>query len=478
LIPDAFSCPEPLRTDGKIGLKLKVLTPQPGPTAAPLRVKGRGSRDGAFDNGYANVRAIDGERESSTRTKDDDDDSIARVVSTVQSCQEGTSPTKINGMKGMLMSGRGGLVASLLFLTNALTGAPLFEQTDVFVSGREGYFAYRIPAIGTAPDGSLLAFAEARKYGLGDPGFGKQDIDLVMKRSTDNGRRWSSMSLIEDPGERWSAANPVTLVDRETKRVWLFYLRCKPGRNTYTARAGTDDNQILARTSDDSGVTWSAPTDLTGVTRDMTDPKWRSSVAGPGGGIQTRDGHLVIPVWKFEPWGVFAVVSQDHGRTWQRGEMVPTVSGDECQLVELNDGSLLFDIRQQRGPHRWRAMSRDSGKTWSKPRAGESVSAVACAIERFSLKAAGDERDWLLWTGPKGPERSNLVVRVSEDEGVTFPHERPVWSGPAAYSDLTILKDKTAGVLWERGTNTPYEFISFTRFDSEWLKEVPRSTPK
>ena len=158
-----------------------------------------------------------------------------------------------------------------------------------------------------------------------------------------------------------------------------------------------------------------------------------------------------------------AVVSEDHGRTWQRGELAPGISGDECQLVELSDGRWLFDIRQQRGPHRWRATSSDGGKTWSTPRAGERVSAVACAIERYTLKAAGEDRDRLLWTGPKGPQRSNLVIRVSYDEGATFALERAIAAGPAAYSDLTILKDKTAGALWERGTNNDYQFISFTR---------------
>ena len=362
-----------------------------------------------------------------------------------------------------------------LFLPGVVEAAPLLEHADVFVSGRDGYFAYRIPAIETAPDGSLLAFAEARKYNLGDPGFGKQDIDLVMKRSTDSGRTWSAMKLIEDPGERWSAANPSTVVDRDTKRVWLFYLRCKPGRNTYTARPGTDDNQIFARTSDDNGVTWSTPVDLTDIIRDQRDSKWRSSVVGPGGAIQDRDGRLVIPVWKFQPWSVFAVVSEDHGQTWRRGEFVPDVLGDECQLVELSDGRWLFDIRQQRGTHRWRATSSDHGKTWSKPTAGEQVSAVACAIERFTRKAAGDDRDRLLWTGPKGPDRSNLVVRVSFDEGASFTNERPLYAGPSAYSDLTTLKDKTIAVLYERGTNDPYQFISFARFDGEWLEEKPNT---
>jgi sialidase-1 len=170
---------------------------------------------------------------------------------------------------------------------------------------------------------------------------------------------------------------------------------------------------------------------------------------------------------------VFAVVSDDHGRTWRRGDLVPDVSGDESQLVELGDGRLLFDIRQQRGPHRWRATSGDGGNTWSKAAAGEQVSAVACAIERFTIKAAGDDRDRLLWTGPKGPQRSNLVVRVSYDEGATFPRERPIAVGPAAYSDLAILKDRTVGVLWERGTNANYQFITFTRFDREWLEDKP-----
>jgi sialidase-1 len=348
------------------------------------------------------------------------------------------------------------------------TNTALFETTDVFVSGTDGYFAYRIPAIETAPDGSLLAFAEARKYNLHDPGFEKQEIDLVMKRSTNNGRAWSPTFTIEDAAEHWSAANPATVVDRGTKTIWLFYLRGKPGRNTYTARPGTDDVGTFIRHSKDNGLTWSEPFDLTSVTRDMADSKWRTSVVGPGGGIQSRDGRLAVPVWKFEPWGVFAVVSDDHGKTWKRHQVVPDVSGDECQLVELGDGRWLFDIRQQRGGHRWRSSSNDKGETWSKPRPGENVSPVACAIERYT--SADDDLNRLVWTGPKGPQRSNLVVRVSYDEGATFGNERPIYIGPSAYSDLTILKDRTVGVLWERGTNKNYQFISFTRFDGAWLE--------
>ena len=97
--------------------------------------------------------------------------------------------------------------------------------------------------------------------------------------------------------------------------------------------------------------TWSGPIDLTTVSRDLTDPKWRVSVVGPGGMIQDRHGRLLAAFWKFEPFGNFALFSDDHGKTWQRSAPVPG-PGDENQLVELADGRLLMDIRQETGLHR------------------------------------------------------------------------------------------------------------------------------
>ncbi len=368
---------------------------------------------------------------------------------------------------------RGSLLTACLLglpgLTWATTG-PQIQHSDVFVAGQGGYAGYRIPALETAPDGTLLAFAEARKHNLSDPGYPGQDIDLVLRRSLDGGATWGGLQLIEDAGEMWSAANPATLVDRHSGLVWLFYLRNRPGCNTYKSRPGTDDNVLLARTSADNGATWSEPIDLTRAVKDLADPQWRTSVIGPGGALQMRSGRLVIPVWKFEPWGIFAAFSADHGRTWERGEVVPGVVGDECQLVELADGRLLFDMRQQKGPHRYRSISDDGGRTWSAPFAGEELGPVCCAIQRCTLRAAGADRDRLLWTGPKGPGRNHLVLRVSYDEGRTFPHERPIGSGPAAYSDLTILADGTIGVLWERGVSAGYQFITFTRANAAWLE--------
>ena len=360
------------------------------------------------------------------------------------------------------------LTCLALFSVAVASGAPSLTQTDVYVSGQAGYNTFRIPAIETAPDGTLIAFAEARKYTSEDPGFGRQDIDLVYKRSTDNGATWSPMVILEDPGELWSAANPETLVDRTNGKVWVFYIRGRPGRSSETARPGTDDMANLARWSADNGRTWSEPIDLTAVARDMNDKTWRVSVPGPGGAIQTSKGRLLVSMWKM-PFSDFTVYSDDHGQTWRRGQLVPgNQGGDESQLAELNDGRILFDMRQEKETHRWLAESTDGGETWSNPRPGITVTPVACAIERYT--PAGAARSQLLWTGPKGPKRKLLVLRTSTDEGKSFPQERVVSDQLAAYSDLSVLKDNSVGILWERGIEKSYQFITFTRVNQEWLQ--------
>ena len=344
------------------------------------------------------------------------------------------------------------------------------RHVNVFVSGSDGYFAYRIPAIETAPDGTLLAFAEARKNTLSDPGHDGQEIHLVLKRSTDGGASWSKMQVIEEPGEYWSAANAATVTDRCTGRIWLIYLRCRPGANSRRARPGTDDIRLLARWSDDNGICWSQPVDLTEVSRDMTDDQWCCTVPGPGGAIQARQGRLIVPCWKSMPRRNFVVFSEDHGATWERGELVPgEVAGNENQVVELSDGRVLMDIRQCEGEHRWFAESADGGCTWDAPRPGITVSPVACAVKRLSLASGGDDDDRLVWTGPRGPGRRDLVARVSTDEGCTFGAELLVRESMAAYSDLTIMADGTLAALWESGSDSPYEYLTFTRLPLAFL---------
>jgi len=355
--------------------------------------------------------------------------------------------------------------------THATTSAAVvFDETNVFLSNTEGYTYYRIPAIQMAPDGTLLAFAEGRRDGLYDPGGG--DIDLVLKTSTDGGQSWSALTVLDNPGESWAASNPTTVIDQTNNATWVFYNRWEPGFGLSNSLPGTDNCQSWARVSYDSGTSWSAPIDLTHQARDYDN--WGATFFGPGGAIQADSGRLLVPSAAKPGTSTsaarsYALFSDDHGASWQRGSLLDDGSTrtSECQLVELSNGRILIDVRQKNGdPNRWRATSIDEGETWSRLLVGEFVTAVSCAIERYSLVSAGGDANRIYWTGPAGPGRANLEVRVSYDEGQTFPQIAPLYNGPAAYSDMTNLGDGTMGVLWEKDN---YERITFTRFNQEYV---------
>jgi sialidase-1 len=178
-----------------------------------------------------------------------------------------------------------------------------------------------------------------------------------------------------------------------------------------------------------------------------------------------------VPFYRIPP-AVFTVFSDDHGVTWRRGRPVPIgEGGDEAHLAELPDGRILMDFRQTGGPHRWLAESTDGGETWSRPWPGINVSPVACAMERISFRAGSREYRGTLWTGPSGTDpagtdfggRWGLTLRTSFDGGRTFSPGLLLVDEPAGYSDLTILRDGTVGILWEGGPATGNEFITFTR---------------
>ena len=344
---------------------------------------------------------------------------------------------------------------------------PMLVHVDVFQVGKEGYHTYRIPSVATAPDGTLIAFAEGRRDNREDPGGG--DIDLVYKRSRDNGVSWSPRKILDNPGEGWAASNPTMVVDRRLERVWILYNRWEPGHGTQTSQPGTTNNQSWARYSDDNGESWSEPIDVTRRVREFD--QWGSMFFGPGSGIQTRSGRLIVPAAAYSQGSSYsyAVYSDDGGSSWSRGEFVRGIATNENQLVELEDGSILMSARQSVGALRFHALSKDGGSTWSRQVLGQSVTPVAAAVERYASTLGSEAR--ILWTGPRGPGRNVLVVRLSNDDGQSFSLERLISGDQAAYSDLTTLKDSTIGVLWERGEKSEYQFITFSRFNLQFLEQ-------
>lgn len=344
------------------------------------------------------------------------------------------------------------------------------EQIDVYVSGRDGYHTYRIPAAIATPSGALLAFCEGRKTSSRDHG----DIDLLVKRSEDGGRTWSRQQIVYEEGgtAEITIGNPCPVVDRERGTIWLPFCR--------------DNRHVLVTHSRDDGRTWSWPVE---ITPHVKRPDWGWVATGPGAGIQITGGphrgRLVIPC----DHGTTAAgrpvkrshvfLSDDHGRSWRLGGVVADHT-DECQVVETADGRLMINMRNywerdggrpERGGMRAIAFSADGGESWSDVEFDPALVEPVCqaSLLRYSL-AALHGRNRLLFSNPADrDQRVRLKVRLSYDEGKSWPVARTLHEGPAAYSSLVVLADGTIGCLYERGEKSPYETITFARFNLEWL---------
>lgn len=345
---------------------------------------------------------------------------------------------------------------------------PAPEQTDVFVAGKDGVHTYRIPTLLVAGDGSLLVFCEARKEGIADA----SPTDLVMRRSTDGGRTWQPTQVIVHGVKDEAIMNPCPVLDRTTNTIVLLCISA----NKY----GEYHNQPLLVTSSDHGHTWSKPIDIAARIQGADD----TFVPGPGVGIQMRSGRLVIPGYAgvfsdVTKHGMFsrAMVSDDHGRTWTLGRPVAQCS-DESQVVELADGRLMLNMRGDMGKCcRGVAWSGDGGLSWSPVVWDRQLPECPCqaSIARYS-QARGEGQNRLLFANPDNIgesygaiERTRMTVRLSCDDGKTWPVARLLHAGPSSYSSLVRLPDGDIGIVFEGGEKHRREWIRFMRFSLAWL---------
>jgi sialidase-1 len=345
----------------------------------------------------------------------------------------------------------------LLSATTAPTSEEFF-QTDLFVAGQGGYHTYRIPALLTTRDGVVLAFAEARKNSSADDG----DIDMIVKRSLDNGATWSEPIMIRNEPGDVTVGNPVPVQDRDTGIVWLLLTR--------------DNVEIFALNSADDGLTWSAPRNITAQAKM---PDWEWVATGPGHGIQLTSGRIIIPGDHTvnSPLGngemhSHIMYSDDHGQTWGIGATLPD-NTDECTAVELADGTLYLNMRNNYFKFkRAFAVSGDGGQTFGKLRWDNELVEPICqgSVLRFTLESA-QGRNRLLFSNPASRTRDHLTVKLSYDEARSWPVSRTVYQGLSGYSDLAVLPDNSIGLLYENGTGHYHDKITFARFNLEWLTQ-------
>ena len=364
------------------------------------------------------------------------------------------------------------LSALLLGIAACAAESEPAAPVDVFTGGAE-YPAFRIPALLATGKGTLLAFCEARAN-LSDHAKNK----IVLKRSTDQGRTWGALQLIADDGDN-ALVNPTAVLVRETGRVLLMYQRYALGFDEHRAEPGLDGPRVcrtFLTSSDDEGATWAAPAEITASVKRPTEVT--STATGPGIGIQiTRGPHagrILMPFNQgpYGKWKVYAAISDDRGATWRYGataEDTPSGHANEVQFAELSDGTVLLNARNQGGARvRKIARSRDGGETWTPLAEEPALPDPACQGSLLRFPLPGDAaRSALVFSNPaRAKARDTGTVRVSLDDGATWPHARVIYPGSFAYSCLAPVSATEIGCLFERdGTRK----ISFVRLPLDWL---------
>lgn len=363
------------------------------------------------------------------------------------------------------------LTATILFAA----GVPSY--TDVFISGTDGYDTYRIPTIVVTTNRTVLAFCEGRKNSRSDTG----KIDLLLKRSIDGGRTWSAQQIVRSDGEN-VCGNPAPVVDEGTGIVWLLmtWNLGTDGEREINSGTSKDTRRVFMTQSADDGMTWARPQEITASVKKAD---WRWYATGPVNGIQLTRGtnkcRLVIPCNHTELNSAgqsvsraHMIFSDDHGASWRLGGIEDELT-NESTVVERADGSLLHNMRSYHKKNRRAvAISEDSGATWSRVKLDDALLEPVCqgSILRYSWPENGN-RSRILFSNPASTKRENLTIRVSYDEGATWPVSKVIHPGSSAYSCLAVLPDRSTACLFECGEKSGYEKISLARVPLDWLEK-------
>jgi sialidase-1 len=352
------------------------------------------------------------------------------------------------------------------------------QETIVFKSGTEGHKSYRIPAVVALPNGELLAFAEGRVNNSAD--FG--DINIVMKRSKDNGKNWGELTMLVDQ-TILQAGNPAPVIDLQDPLfpkgvVYLFYNTGNNHENEI--RKGNGVREVWFIRSFDQAKTWSEPVNITSMVHKPLQPgvnvnynfkeDWRSYANTPGHAMQFQKGkykgRMLIPANhsvgppqpQFRDYHAHAFYSDDHGKTFQLSPSVDIDGSNESIATELKNDRMLMSIRNQRGDIRNRilAYSSTGGEKWDTAYFEKQLHDPVC---QGSIITIGYKKGKAIVASSNAADernRNNLTIKISNDEGKSWSRAILVDKNETAkndwtaYSDLVLINKKCVGILYER----------------------------
>ena len=366
---------------------------------------------------------------------------------------------------------------SLLIFLICLSNLRSQDLNYVFKSGTNGYNTFRIPSIIKTKSGALLAFAEGRKNNASDSG----DIDLVLRRSENNGKTWGDLIVIRDDGDN-VCGNPSPVLDNKTGNIFLLST-WNLGRDTERMiinETSEDTRRIYVMSSGDDGNSWSEPTE---ITKDVKKDNWTWYATGPVHGIQIQNGshkgRMIIPCdhieSKSKKYYSHIIFSDDGGNSWEVGGITPQDYVNECTVVEINKGKLLLNMRNydRSQENRKISVSDDGGITWGNIYSDETLIEPICQASLLRYSFSGKYKKHLMFLNPSDKKkRINMTLKLSSDYGKTWNSKLVLHTGPSAYSDLTRLNGDGIGCLFEAGVSSPYEGIVFKEVKIDDLKEI------
>ncbi len=325
---------------------------------------------------------------------------------------------------------------------------------------------YRVPAIVTATNGDLLVAIDERVPSCGDLKWSKE-INIVLRRSKDNGKTWTEIERVADHPYGQSASDPSMIVDRETGDIILFY-------NYMDLDKEKDIYYLKMMRSKDHGVSWGAPID---ITSQITKPSWHKDFKfiTSGRGIQTNEGKLIHTLVNLES-GLHLFSSDDHGESWSLIDY-PLLPGNESKIVELDNGDWMVNCRLNGPGMRQIHTSKNNGATWTSRRDSSLVDpGCNASIIRYSAVSQGDDKNRLLFSNANSKDgRINLTMKISYDEGQTWSTGKTIYAGGSAYSTMTVLQNGDIGLVFEKDD---YKENVFTSVSLDWLTDgADKTTP-
>lgn len=350
----------------------------------------------------------------------------------------------------------------LFIYVSLLLGGAMAQETSVKLirkAGQDGVHTYRIPGIIKTTKGTLIAVYDVRYTTSRDlPGH----IDVGMSRSMDNGDSWEPMRIIMDmgaPQENNGVGDPAILYDPHSNKIIVAALWSKGNRSIVGSKPGLSPDttgQLVLVTSTDEGNNWTVPIS---ITPQVKDPRWHLFFQGPGTGIAMNDGTLVFAAQYWDeqkmPFSTL-IYSTDHGITWKGKLKGPVANTTEAQIVETIPGTLMMNMRDNRGNFRSVATTTDRGESWRiHPTSQRSLQDPVCMASfiKARVKIAGKKRTVLFFSNPNSTrERKDLTIKASLDLGESWLPENQLVVDPRSgygYSSLVRLDAKTIGILYE-----------------------------